>query len=213
MRIRPLCHLSTQERAQRIDTGKMVKTAMRGDGKNCPDVFWTSPDACMGEIWLFTQSGPHMITVEKACEHDIHAIHEIVQAAFAREAVRVNNWKIAPLVESESDIRALIGKITILVAKEEGAIVGTGRATPDGDTVRIGRLAVRPDRQRRGIASKIVRELEAAHPAAARFEIFTSETSLDNIALYNKLGYAIYDRRKGPDGTALVFMEKRRPAK
>jgi ribosomal protein S18 acetylase RimI-like enzyme len=154
-----------------------------------------------------------MITVEKAREQDIHAIHEIVQAAFAREAVRVNNWKIAPLAETEENLRPLIGKITILVAKEDGAIVGTGRATPDGDTVRIGRLAVRPNCQRRGIATTIVRALEAGHPSAARFEIFTSETSLDNIALYNKLGYAIYDRRKGPDGTALVFMEKRHPAK
>jgi predicted N-acetyltransferase YhbS len=95
------------------------------------------------------------------------------------------------------------------VAREDGKIIGTGRCTRSGADAFIGRLAVRPDCQRKGIASAIVRALEAAHSDAARFEIFTSEKSADNIALYAKLGYREFKRVSGDQGV-MVFMEKRR---
>ena len=150
-----------------------------------------------------------MVAIDKATDADIVGILEVVRLAFAREARRLDNWRIAPLMETAEELARKFPGMTLLVAREDGKIVGTGRCTRSGSDAFVGRLAVHPDHQRKGIASAIVKALETANPDAARFEIFTSEKSADNIALYAKLGYREFKRVTGDQGV-MVFMEKRK---
>jgi predicted N-acetyltransferase YhbS len=156
-----------------------------------------------------------MITIERATEADIPAIHEVIQIAFIREAERVHCPTIQPLQETVEQLRALMGEIVLFAARADGKIVGTGRAIRKGETTTVGRLAVLPGYQRQGIATQLIREIEKAYPESTRYEVFTSETSLDNIALYKKLGYALYGRKQlpPPETTVLVLMEKFRKTK
>lgn len=148
--------------------------------------------------------------IERATDADAEAIHEVIQTAFRREAERVNHWDIPPLRETTDELRSAMRNCVIFSAKLDGIIVGTGRAIRKGDTTVVSRLAVLPEHQRKGIAGALILAIEAAYPDTTRCEVFTSETSFDNIALYEKNGYRIYERRKAPDPdpTVFVFMQK-----
>lgn len=151
-----------------------------------------------------------MHTIEIAKERDIPEIHQVIQTAFVREAKRVNNPHIQPLMETAEQLLTQMKDIVLFAARVDGKIVGTGRAARRGDTTTVGRLAVLPEYQRKGIASALVHAIENAYSESTRYEVFTSETSLDNIALYEKLGYRIYGRKSvpPPETTILVMMEK-----
>ena len=51
--------------------------------------------------------------------------------------------------------------------------------------------------------------IEAAFPAAPRFELFTGSLSIRNIRLYEKLGYCIFMQKQLSPQVELVFLEKR----
>ena len=98
-----------------------------------------------------------IIRPERPTDHD--AVHEVVAAAFGRDAE-------ADLVDA---LRREADDLISLVAEEEGEIVGQilfspmrMERSPDGErTPRLsglGPMAVRPDHQRRGIGSALIRE-------------------------------------------------------
>ena len=65
------------------------------------------------------------------------------------------------------------------------------------------------DRQRRrGYGSKLIEAIESCFPNR-RYELFTSTRSSDNIRLYQKLGYTIFDSKTVNDELKFVYMEKR----
>jgi predicted N-acetyltransferase YhbS len=152
--------------------------------------------------------------IERATKADAEAIHKVIQIAFRREAERVHHTDIPPLRETVEELRAAMETCAVFAVKLEGQIVGTGRAIKKGETTVVSRLAVLPEHQRKGIASRLIQAIEAAYPETPRCEVFTSQTSLDNIALYEKHGYRIYDHRSAPapDPTVFVFMQKFRDA-
>ena len=51
------------------------------------------------------------------------------------------------------------------------------------------RVAVLPAYQGRGIGRRLVAEVERRFPQARRFELFTGARSVENIRLYERLGY------------------------
>jgi ribosomal protein S18 acetylase RimI-like enzyme len=152
----------------------------------------------------------NMITIGKAQERELPEILKLIKHAFLAEAALTGNWKIAPFCETEPEILEAYRSLTILVAREGGAIVGTGRARLENDTVHIGRLAVHTQMRGKGIGTSLINALENVYPAARRFEMFTSIYSTQNIRLYEKLGYREFGQRKAPDGVTLVLMQKLR---
>jgi GNAT superfamily N-acetyltransferase len=66
---------------------------------------------------------------------------------------------------------------------------------------------VHPDYRRKGFGTKLLSEIEQCFPGR-RYELFTSTRSLDNIRLYQKLGYAVFDRKAVNDELEFVYMEK-----
>lgn len=144
-----------------------------------------------------------------ASVEDAPALHSVIQDAFRREAERTGKWDIAPLAETLEGLSLAMQKLCVLVACEDGTVVGTGRVRIDAGVGYLGRLAVLPSHQGRGIGKALICALEAACPEAGRFVVFTSEYSLDNIALYGRMGYVCTEKRRAPDGVMLQYMEKR----
>ncbi|MDY0186578.1 MAG: GNAT family N-acetyltransferase [Syntrophus sp. (in: bacteria)] len=77
-------------------------------------------------------------------------------------------------------------------------------------TCLIGRLIVHPHYQGKGIGTALMKSLEKAFPEADRFELFTGNKSMNNIRLYERLGYEAYREEDLSLDVRLVFMEKRR---
>ena len=80
---------------------------------------------------------------------------------------------------------------------------------PDGETVYVGKLIVRPDRQGQGIGTKLLLAIERYFPQK-RFELFTSTRSTLNIKLYERLGYKRYKEVAVNEDLSFVYMEKKK---
>ncbi len=61
--------------------------------------------------------------------------------------------------------------------------------------------------QRNGIGTKLLLEMEKEYPEQ-RYELFTSTRSTNNIALYESLGYRIFDEKQISDELIFVYLEK-----
>jgi ribosomal protein S18 acetylase RimI-like enzyme len=87
-------------------------------------------------------------------------------------------------------------------------VVGSVRAYQQKDMVFIGRLAVKPDYQNKGIGAKLMISIEVIFESAKRFELFTGHKSIKNIYLYQKLGYREFKRMPVNDSLTMVYLEK-----
>jgi predicted GNAT family N-acyltransferase len=95
-----------------------------------------------------------------------------------------------------------------LVAVDDGHVVATCRLVADGDTVRLGRLAVAPAARGRGLASRLIAESEArAREFGAARIVLAAQTGA--LGLYERLGYAPYGERFMDAGIEHVMMCKR----
>jgi ribosomal protein S18 acetylase RimI-like enzyme len=66
---------------------------------------------------------------------------------------------------------------------------------------------VRPDLQRNGIGTALLREIETLYPHK-RYELFTSSKSESNIKLYEKAGYTIFKKIEVSDNLTYIYLEK-----
>ena len=95
-----------------------------------------------------------------------------------------------------------------LVAVEDGRVVATCRLVPEGETVKLGRMAVGAAARRRGIASRLLAEGEArARALGARRIALAAQTGA--LGLYERAGYAAYGERFMDAGIEHLMMEKR----
>lgn len=143
---------------------------------------------------------------------DINDAEEILvlqKLAFQTEGKLYNNFNIAPLNQTLDEIRLEFNTHIFLKAVENGKIVGTVRAYEKSKTCYIGRLAVHPDMQNRGIGTALMKSIENNFQSS-RFELFAGSKSLKNLSLYKKLGYSIYKKESYGCGSCIeiFFMEK-----
>ena len=122
---------------------------------------------------------------------------------------KATNQDIPPLKQTLTDVENEFQKGIILKALDEDkTIIGSVRAFCDNGTVYIGKLMVHPKMQKKGIGTKLLLEIENEYPNQ-RYELFTSTRSEKNIALYQKLGYKIFDEEQVTEELRFVYMEKR----
>jgi ribosomal protein S18 acetylase RimI-like enzyme len=82
------------------------------------------------------------------------------------------------------------------------------RARLDDGTCHVGRLVVHPRLQRRGLGTRLMREIEASYPDARRYELFTGHLSAANLRLYRRLGYQEFREDAVSPALRLVYLEK-----
>ena len=147
--------------------------------------------------------------IKKAQKKDLEAILKLQYLAYQSEAKLFGNMDIPPLKQTIEEVYDEFLKGAILKAVDDGGgIIGSVRAYEDGGTVYIGKLMVHPSKQGQGIGTKLLLEMEKQYPDQ-RYELFTSTRSEKNIALYQKLGYNIFDEKQVTEELRFVYMEKR----
>jgi GNAT superfamily N-acetyltransferase len=150
-----------------------------------------------------------MLRIEVATAADAGELWTVQRAAYVSEAIVYDAARIPPLTETLEELTARVRYALILKAIAGHRLVGTVSGRIEDGTCHVGRLAVVPDMQGRGIGTRLLTDLEARVPGVTRFELFTGWASAANVRLYNKLGYVEFDRRPDPIGVPLVYLEKR----
>lgn len=148
------------------------------------------------------------MVIIKAEKEDLQKILDLQYLAYQSEARLFDNQDIPPLKQTLADVENEYQKGMILKALDEGGnIIGSVRAFCNSGTVYIGKLMVHPSMQGQGIGTKLLLEMERLYPNQ-RYELFTSTKSEKNIALYQKLGYKIFDEEQVTEELRFVYMEK-----
>ena len=150
------------------------------------------------------------VSIEKANLDDAQEILSVQMLAYQKEARIYGDFQIPPLLETLEELESKFNTHFILKATIGGKIVGSVRVLSADGACTISRLMVHPDYQNRGIATKLMLEIEGLFPSCRRFELFTGEKSVKNIRLYEHLGYQVFKTDQPPGNVELVYMEKTR---
>jgi len=146
--------------------------------------------------------------VVRAKKEDLKEILDLQYLAYQSEAALFGNKDIPPLKETLPELEEEFKNGVVLkMVSEDGRIIGSVRSYAKDKTAYIGKLMVHPDFRGKGYGSKLLREIERYY-VDTRYELFTSTKSVDNIRLYEKLGYKIFDEKKITDELVFVYMEK-----
>jgi ribosomal protein S18 acetylase RimI-like enzyme len=148
-----------------------------------------------------------MYTIKKAERSDLKEILQLQYIAYQSEADLFGSRDIPPLKQSLDEVVEEWNSGTILKMTDNNTIIGSVRAKESEGTVYIGKLMVHPNHRHKGYGSMLLSEIEKCFPDK-RYELFTSTRSLDNIRLYQKLGYTIFARKVVNDELEFVYMEK-----
>lgn len=144
----------------------------------------------------------------RATENDLPEILDLQYLAYQSEAALFESKDIPPLKQTLDELTDEFNNGVILkLVTEEDIIIGSVRANLKDKTAYIGKLMVHPDYRCKGLGSKLLTEIENCFPQK-RYELFTSTKSVDNIRLYQKMGYVIFDQKEVSDGLVFIYMQK-----
>jgi ribosomal protein S18 acetylase RimI-like enzyme len=149
------------------------------------------------------------ISIVQASPDDAGEILALQEMAYQSEAKLNDDWTIPPLTETLPEIMSEFETKVFLKAVCADKIIGSVRATLESGTCQVGRLIVHPDYQGKGIGTSLMCRIETAFSRAERFDLFTGIKSINNIRLYQRLGYQGYREEDLTPKVRLVFMEKR----
>jgi ribosomal protein S18 acetylase RimI-like enzyme len=148
------------------------------------------------------------VVVGPARVEEAERILELQRLSYRTEAALYDDWTLPPLTQTLRELLEQYDDHTILVARLEEEVVGSVRARLEGGTCYVGRLVVHPRLQRRGLGTRLMREIEASSPEAERYELFTGHLSEGNLRLYRRLGYRELREEEISPALRLVYLEK-----
>jgi phosphoribosylanthranilate isomerase len=185
-----------------VDAASGVESSAGKKDRNLMAAFLSA--AAQAERELFHRIEP----AERGDAADILALQK---TAFRSEAELYQDFSIPPLTQTLEDLESEFDAKRFLKAVSDGRIIGSVCAGMRNGTCHIGRLIVLPDRQNRGIGTRLLRAIEAEFPQAERYELFTGERSARNLHLYCKHGYREFRREPMNERFAVIFLEKPGP--
>lgn len=123
------------------------------------------------------------------------------RAAFVSEAQLYGDPSIPPLTQTLEELRADLAdpSVVTLGAWLGHRLVGSIRIGQEGTKATLGRLAVVPDLQGRGIGTQLLLAVPERLPAdTSEVWVFTGQDSVQNLEMYTKHGYEHqYDQAAG----------------
>ncbi|MBH1936780.1 GNAT family N-acetyltransferase [Streptomyces sp. AV19] len=134
------------------------------------------------------------VTIATAGEDDAEQILKLQYLCYQGEAELYGDYSIAPLTQSLAALRAELAAGCVLVARLGDEVVGSVRASVDGDGVAtLAALIVHPRLRRHGLGGRLLAALEdrlAADHAARRFRLSVGRRSEVALRLCRGRGYA-----------------------
>jgi ribosomal protein S18 acetylase RimI-like enzyme len=136
---------------------------------------------------------------------DAEALAELAQAAYAHYVDRVGG-RPRPMDDDYADV---IRRHEVTVAERGGEIAGMVVLVATEEGLALDNVAVAPSHQGAGVGRALLAQAEAAARELGYDSIYlyTHELMTENQALYERIGYAEYDRRVHGAAT-LVYMRK-----
>ena len=137
---------------------------------------------------------------------------EIARRAFASMAGRIDPpSSIQRLSAAQMAQDAEAG--AAFVAEEDGVLLGCVFCKPRGDALYLGKLAVLPDRQSRGVGRALVAaaEIEARRRGLAALELQTRIELVENHAAFARLGFVKTGESAHPGFARPTGITLRRP--
>jgi ribosomal protein S18 acetylase RimI-like enzyme len=123
------------------------------------------------------------------------------RAAFVSEAQLYDDPNIPPLTQTLAELRADMARddVVTIGAWEGPRLVGSIRVEIEDQRANLGRLAVAPDKQGRGIGTSLLFAVLPFLPEeVTEIWVFTGKDSKQNLAMYTKHGYEEqYDQAAG----------------
>jgi ribosomal protein S18 acetylase RimI-like enzyme len=150
-----------------------------------------------------TETGEY--SLRAAEPSDAPAIASLVALAYGHYVERIG----FPPRPMQDDYTEVIKSSQVTVAEDQEAIVGVIVLNADDEGFFIDNVAVHPTYRGRGVGRVLLRfaEDEARRAGFYSLYLYTHESMTENIALYSRIGYEEYDRRR-QDGFSLVYMRK-----
>jgi ribosomal protein S18 acetylase RimI-like enzyme len=144
--------------------------------------------------------------IRRAEAADREVVEAVVRAAYEVYIPRIGKPP-GPMLD---DYRRLIDQGVVSVVEEaDGSIAALIVLLPQPDHLLLDNVAVRPDRQGRGLGRRLIAfaESEARRLGYAELRLYTHATMTENIALYTRLGFR--ETGRGHEaGYDRVFMVK-----
>ena len=132
------------------------------------------------------------VHIDRITTEHVGELLTIRRAAFVSEAQLYNDPHIPALTQTLEELSADIERddVVTLGAWLGPRLVGSIRVGIEDDKATIGRLAVVPDLQARGIGAQLLFAVLGYLPESTKeVWVFTGQDSKHNIALYNKAGF------------------------
>ena len=132
------------------------------------------------------------LEIRPVCDEDAGELLTLRRAAFVTEAQLIGDPNIPPLVQTLDELRDDLARddVVTLGAWAGHRLVASIRVLVEGTKATLGRFAVAPDLQGRGIGTRLLNEIVGHLPEGTQeVWIFTSRDSVQNIAMYTKRGY------------------------
>ncbi|MCM1495430.1 MAG: GNAT family N-acetyltransferase [Bacteroides sp.] len=149
--------------------------------------------------------------VKRVCRANLEDLQEILELqylAYQSEAELFRSRDIPPLKQTLDEVIDEYNEGIILkMIDNSGHIIGSVRAKAKQGTVYIGKLMVHPQNRHHGYGTLLLSEIENCFHEK-RYELFTSTRSKDNIRLYQKAGYRIFNQKSINDELQFVYLEK-----
>jgi ribosomal protein S18 acetylase RimI-like enzyme len=135
-----------------------------------------------------------------ATASDVPALGELVDAAYRHYVERIGG-RPRPMTDDYAEV---VRSRTVTVAERAGEIVGLIVLDRQGHEVVIDNVAVHPAHQGSGVGRALLEHAEDTARAAGLRSVclYTHERMFENLALYERVGYVEYQRRR--HGSAVI---------
>ena len=155
--------------------------------------------------------GIDKLVYEPALAGDIPEILALQKVTYRSEAEIYGDDSLPAMQQTLAEIEADLAQWTFLKASINGKIVGSIRGRIEGATGYIRRCIVHPYFRGRGIARRLITEMERSFPPqVVRFETLTGHKSRRNLAMCEKLGYRVFKTEEYLPTVQWVHLQKER---
>jgi ech hydrogenase subunit C len=156
------------------------------------------------------EAGSGEVMINRANQKDIPEILALQKIAYRSETELYGDDSVPAMSQTLEQITADFDQKIFLKAIVNGKVIGSIRGSREGDVARIGRVIVHPYFQGKGIATRLIRQLEQEISDVKTYEAVIGHQSTQNLHLYGKLGYRQVRTEQFTPTAQRVYLQKER---